>query len=97
MYYVGDGVPQIFEEAAKWYEKAAKQGEPNAQLSLGAMYYEGRGVPQNYIKAHMWLNLATAGGAKNARRDRDKLAARMTPAQIAEAQRLASEWKPKKE
>jgi TPR repeat protein len=43
--------------------------------------------------AHMWLNLAAAGG--EAVEFRDKLAKRMTPAQIAEAQKLAREWKPK--
>jgi hypothetical protein len=48
---------------------------------------------------HMWINLA----ASRARGDdqgkfarvRDMLAEKMTPQQIAEAQRLAREWKPK--
>jgi hypothetical protein len=31
---------------------------------------------------------------KNKAKERDMLAAKMTPAQIAEAQRMASEWKP---
>jgi hypothetical protein len=43
----------------------------------------------------MWLNLSVARGMKQAATSRDKLAAGMTPAQIAEAQKLASEWKPK--
>ena len=43
----------------------------------------------------MWLNLAAAAGNKDAAKDRDEITARMTRAQIAEAQKLAREWKPK--
>ena len=66
-----------------------------AQFSLGVMYSKGRGVPQDYVQAHMWVNLAAAQGIEDARELRDILAELMTPAQIAEAQRLAREWKPK--
>jgi hypothetical protein len=59
---------------------------------LGIMYAKGQGVSQDYILAHMWLNLA---GTPYARVARDDLTTKMTPAQVAEAQRLASEWKPK--
>ena len=40
----------------------------------------------------MWFNLASASGYKEAPEARDKLAEFMTPAQIADAQRLAREW-----
>jgi uncharacterized protein len=43
----------------------------------------------------MWFNLAAATGSKFATEARDDIAARMTPAQIAEAQKLAREWRPK--
>jgi tetratricopeptide (TPR) repeat protein len=69
-----------------------------ARLVLGHIYADGaRGVPQNYVLAHMWYNVATAtnmskeGAVETAER-RDNLAKRMTPAQIAEAQKLAREW-----
>jgi hypothetical protein len=54
------------------------------------------GVPQDYVQAHMWLNLAAAHDdeVKLATVARDELAAKMTPDQIAEAQRMAREWKP---
>jgi len=45
----------------------------------------------------MWFNLAAAQGHRLAQDAREGLAKRMTPAQIAEAQRLATEWKPKSE
>jgi len=59
------------------------------------MYRKGQGVPQDYVQAHMWVNLAATQGREDARKARDILAFQMTPAQIAEAQRLAREWKPK--
>ncbi len=95
MYDMGQGVPQDDTEAVRWYRLAAEQGFDTAQLKLGFMYGAGRGVPQDYVQAHMWLNLAAAQGHEPARKYRDRLAERMTPAQLAEAQRLAREWKPK--
>jgi uncharacterized protein len=98
----GKGVPQDYAEAVKWYRKAADQGAALAQFNLGLMYNVGKGVPQDYVQAHKWYNLAAsrlpASEAKNrdmAVKYRDGIAAKMTPAQIAEAQRLAREWKPK--
>ena len=92
MYSAGRGVPQDYSEAAKWFRKAANQGYATGQAKLGFMYFLGRGVLQDYVQAHMWLNLSAAHGDKNAPKDRDRVARRMTPAQIAEAQRLAREW-----
>jgi hypothetical protein len=60
------------------------------------MYYNGQGVTQDYVQAHMWYNLAVSKGHENATKNRDNVAKKMTPAQIAEAQRLAREWQPKK-
>ena len=92
---VGD-VPRAFEAAASWYRKAADQGHVLAQSDLGTVYAKGQGVPQDYVSAHMWYNLGAAAGNQDAAKIRDIVAARMTAAQIAEAQRLASEWKPHK-
>jgi TPR repeat protein len=78
----------------KWYRLAADQGYAHAQYNLGIMYAKGQGVPQDYVKAHMWFNLSAAQGEQDAAEHRDKVAQRMTPAQIAEAQKLAREWKP---
>jgi len=95
MYDQGFGVPQNFTEAAKWYQKAAEQGTAEAQYNLGLMHVEGKGVQQNYVQAYMWLSLAAARGDREAIKARDFITGKMTPAQIAEAQKLASEWKPK--
>lgn len=96
MYVVGVGVPLDLKKAAYWYQKAAERGYSHAQFNLGTMYYLGQGVPKDLSQAYMWLSLAAAQGHQGAINKRDTLAKKMTPAQIAEAKRLAKEWKPKK-
>ncbi len=93
------GVPQDFAEAAKWYRLAAEQEHAYAQRSLGLRYAVGKGVTEDYVQAHMWLHLAAANLPPSRDRDavaepRDTVETLMTPAQVAEAQRLAREWKP---
>ncbi len=95
MYAEGRGVAQDDNEAVRWYRLAAAQGHTKARSNLGGMYFSGTGVPQDYVQAHMWANLAAAQGNEPGRKLRDLLAEMMTPAQIAEAQRLAREWKAK--
>jgi uncharacterized protein len=97
MYAYGIGTPKDGAQALFWYRKAAEQGDASAKFTLGLMYVDGAGVPQSYITAHMWFNLAASGAGNTelhsqAAKSRDGAAAKMTPAQIAEAQRLASEW-----
>ncbi len=81
-------------EAVRWFRKAAEQGDTDAQYNLGIRYADGQGVTQDYVQAHMWYNLAAARGYKDAMKIRALIAKLMTPAQIAEAQKLAREWKP---
>ncbi|MFZ1950151.1 MAG: SEL1-like repeat protein [Pseudolabrys sp.] len=72
----------------------AEQGNANAQYNLGTFYDNGLGVPQDKVRAYMWFSLSAAQGREGAAAFRDLIARRMTPAQIAEAQKLAREWKP---
>ncbi len=48
--------------AAKWYGKAAEQGNPMAQFSLGHMYENGQGVPQNDEDAVYWYKKSAEQG-----------------------------------
>jgi len=91
MYDNGLGVPQDYSEAIRWYGLAAEQGVPEAQTNLGLMYDKPHGVPQDYVQAHMWYNLAGASGDAQGLKLRDLIAQKMTPVQIAEAQRRARE------
>ena len=95
MYENGRGVSQDDKVAVRWYRLAAEQGQPSAQNNLAKMYRRGRGVPKDDVLAQMWWSLAAAQGHENARRARDRLTARMPPAQLAVAQRRAREWKAK--
>jgi hypothetical protein len=101
MYGNGRGVPQDYATQVTWVRKAADQGDAVAQRQLGYLYQNGQGVPQDSVQAHMWYNLAAAHTASEtfersiAMANRDSVAALMTLEQIAEAQRLAREWKPK--
>jgi TPR repeat protein len=98
LYTHGRGVPQNYREAAGWCRRAANQDNSEAQYMLGLLYNKGHGVPEDFIEAYKWLNLAAtrASGPKQdfSYRIRDSVANKMSPAQIAEAQRLALDWKP---
>jgi len=95
MYVEGQGLPRDAVEGTRWLRLGAEQGNVYAQSNLGLRYLNGQGVPQDYIQAHMWFNLAGASGNAEGIKNRDAVARKMTPAQIADAQRLAREWKAK--
>jgi uncharacterized protein len=100
IYKQGHGVEQDYGETVKWYRRAAEQGHADVQSNLGTMYANGQGISQDYVEAHKWLNLSASSLPPGEDRDRtiinrNKVEMRMTPAQLAEAQRLAREWKPK--
>ncbi|HEY4052808.1 MAG TPA: tetratricopeptide repeat protein [Terriglobales bacterium] len=62
MYSHGQGVPQNYVEALRWYRRAADQGDPQGQDGLASMYYYGRGVPQDYAEALSWYRKSADGG-----------------------------------
>jgi uncharacterized protein len=102
MFFQGQGVPQDKTEAMKWFRSAADLGDAEAQYNLGLTYAKGEGGEPDNVRAHMWFNLAAArlppsdiGDRNAAAKGRDLVAAKMTPQQIAEALRLASEWQPR--
>ena len=96
MYAQGHGVPQDYKAAVKWYTFASKQGDAKSQYNLGVMYAQGHGVPQDDVYAHMWWNIAGSSGDKDAVRNRDIVAKRMIPSQLAKAQELARNFVPRK-
>jgi TPR repeat protein len=98
-YLEGNGVPKDIPEGIKWTRRAATQGFAQAQNTLGLCYTKGTGVPKDYVQAYKWFNLATAKGDERADDARVNLASAeryLTPEQVAEGQRLASEFKPHK-
>ncbi len=51
-----------YEKAAKLYSALAKDGNAEAQYTLGMMYRAGRGVPHDYKEARKWYLLAAEQG-----------------------------------
>ncbi|MFO1161690.1 MAG: tetratricopeptide repeat protein [Reyranellaceae bacterium] len=102
MYWSGEGVPRDHREAARLYLLAANQGYARAQNDIGFMLGFGEGIPpHDDVEAYKWIALGIKNyTAKNqerldqAKKDLATLAKRMTPAQIAEAERRVKGWKP---
>lgn len=104
LYVRGDGTTQDVTMGLFWFRRAANQGDTSAQTDLALAYELGIGIKQDFIKAHMWYNLAGAADrgyasdnavAGKARAARDRLEIKMTPEQIAEAQKRARDWTPR--
>jgi hypothetical protein len=62
MYAHGQGVPQDYAEALRWYRKAAEQGDAKAENGIALMYSQGQGVPQDYAEALRWYRKAVDQG-----------------------------------
>lgn len=97
LYLDGHGVPQSITEAANWFRRAAEQDYTLAQHNLGAMYGSGQGVKRDYVQAYKWLNICAAKGNAGCVTQRDLIAKKLKAAQLSEAQRLATDFKPQKE
>ena len=93
------GLKKDLTEAASWYRRSAEQGNVYAQASLGIFYHSGKGVARDDLQAEMWLSIAADHAPKGDRDTilemRDSVAAKISPAQLSEARKLAHEWKPK--
>ena len=61
------------DEAAKWYRKAADQGNAHGQANLGRMYANGWGVPKDRKEAIKWLTKASDQGNEYAKKELSKL------------------------
>lgn len=96
LYFDGNGVPQNFSEAARWFQEAADQGYAKAQYNLGGMYGAGRGVKRDYIKAYVWLSLCAAQADEKCAAQRDLVARKLSASKLSEAQQQARQWQPKK-
>lgn len=92
MFHHGDDRSRDYEQAVKWYTHAARKGYRRAQHRLGTMYAKGLGVSRNFIKAYAWCKVSADQQSKFALRKLKKIEARLKPAEIAEANRLARQY-----
>lgn len=86
LYRGGIGRNVDMKRAAQWYEEAARAGDAIAQLNLAEMYERGWGVPRDKVTAFVWYQRAAAQGRDWATGQRDRLARRMTQAELAAVQ-----------
>lgn len=101
MYDQGQGVKRSKVEAVKWYRKAAEQGHAKAAYKLGLWHMRSarHGASKDRVQAFMWLRAAASrlgpedrNLQDHALKLRNEIEAKMTAQEIAEAERLASEW-----
>jgi hypothetical protein len=92
-YQDGRGVERDETRALEWFAKAADQGFARAQYKAGEMYEDGRGTRRDLMLAYQWFALAGKQRYEDARRRRKRVAERMTPHQIAEADLMVRLWR----
>ena len=90
------GVAKDEAEAVKWFRKAAEQNVADAQFSLGVCYDSGEGVAKDEVEAYKWWLLAAGQGNDDAKYNMTIVENKMSREQIAEGQRLARDFKPRK-
>lgn len=90
MFENGRGVPQNYERAAALYRAAAEQGQEQSAIMLGDLFLKMAKLPL----AYMWFNIAASEMTRQpqATERRNRIVQLMTPAQIAEGQRLSQEY-----
>ena len=89
MYLRGEGVGQSYEEAAKWFRKAAEQRVKQAQYRLAELYMSGRGVPKDYEFAYAWYRV---GAEHRHKKSMDALASareNLSSEELEEAEKLS--------
>ncbi len=92
MYAKGGGVKQDFAQAFAWYRKAADQGQVDAQFKLGLHYENGAGIAKDDVLAYANYAIAARSGDADSVQFRDALAKKLSPANLRQAQALATAW-----
>ena len=93
LYFHGKEVPKNYNTAFEWMFKAASQGDKDAQNSLGFDYYNGWGTKKDHVLAHMWWSLSIVNNEEpNLRKILDDLEQELSAADLARAQKMASDW-----
>ncbi|MDH5537597.1 MAG: sel1 repeat family protein [Betaproteobacteria bacterium] len=95
----GEDTTPDSEEAAEWFEQAAKQGNTRAQTELADLYLNGRGVERDPEQAWIWAQIAadyaTGDELKRTESIRDAAAKQLSPEQLAKAKAFVDGWYPR--
>lgn len=93
-YATGSGVDQNAAEAAHWYQKAAGFGLADAAYNLAGQYAQGDGVDASLPTAYKWYAIAAAAGDSDAAPHMVALTAKLSPSELADAQKAARDFRP---
>jgi TPR repeat protein len=97
IYFHGKEVPKNYKTAFEWSLKSAHQGDKDAQNALGFDYFNGWGTKKDHVLAYMWWSLSIVNNEEPAtRKNLESLEQELSPADLAKAQKMASEWVPGK-
>lgn len=96
----GEEDAQRLKQLARRNRKAAKSGNPEAQLKIGKMHEAGKGAAKDNVRALMWYNIAFACGKKSgepstvheAKEAYDRLSGKMTETQLRNSLILVHQW-----
>lgn len=91
--YAKELSPPNYREAFRWFRESAEKGHVEGQYNTCHMYSAGDGVTRNEVQAYMWCDIAARSGHGVAQSNRDHIAKRMSPEQIAQARELAVQWR----
>ena len=91
MYLNGQGVDQSYEEAAKWFRKAAEHGVPQAQYKLGYLYSNGQGLPKDMEYAYAWYRVGAEYHHQKSINSIDKVKAQLTEDELKAAEKLSQD------
>ena len=102
LYSKGQGVAKDQATALKWYRQAAMNGSVRAAMALGDLFsdpssvaalprVDGIDIPADPASAYVWYSVAAARGHKVAPMLRDAQRRKLTPAQLADAEKQVKE------
>ena len=92
-YLTGRGVEQDPAKALEWLRQAAEQGHTRSQYKIAEMYEAGQGTKRDHVQAYKWFAIAAKERYADAKKRRKRVAKKMDPYDIAEAEMLARQWK----
>jgi len=84
-----------YASALEIFRPLAQGGSARAQVRLAEMYAMGFGVKQDPIQSYIWYSLAARGGDTIAAAGRDRMAARLQPVQVNQADKVVENWRPR--
>lgn len=91
--YNGEEVKADYDKAGNLFKKASEQGDAVAQSNLSRYYWEAKAEPVDTVLAYAWYILARQSDSEAVDEELADIVNLMTDSQIAEARRLADNWR----